>query len=222
MADEKFVKTVQSTFSMYGLVLSRKLSVALAKQLLSVEEDERKTWLTQIVERVLAQNLSSPHIDVDHLKLAIEECVKPDILKSTETVFGVINAFDIPKIKYDLRRMKFVLETVTPDLYPEARHKSEIFKNRFELLWYRTLRHELFAPRKLGEKKDKNIELVRIEYLLSESRKESVCVMGLLTQLTEGQYYLEDTDGTIKVDLRRAISGWLNYGRLYSISQWKL
>ncbi|XP_076290202.1 DNA polymerase epsilon subunit 2 [Lasioglossum baleicum] len=204
MADERLVKSVQSTFSLYGLALSRKLSVSLAKELLNVDENEHKSWLTQIVEKVLSQNLSDPHVTVESLKLAIEECIRPDTLKDTETVLSVIDAFEIPKIKHDLSRKKFVLSPVTPDLFAEAPYKPTIFKDRFELLWYRTLRHELFTPPKLGEKKETWIELVPIEYLLSESKKGNVYVMGLLTQLTEGQYYLEDTGGTIKVDLRKA------------------
>ncbi|XP_012153636.1 DNA polymerase epsilon subunit 2 [Megachile rotundata] len=204
MADDKLIKQVHSTFSLYGLVLSRKLSVSLAKELLNVEEDKRLSWLTQIVEKVLTQNLNDPHVTVENLKLAIEECIRPDTLKATETVLNVIDAFDIPKIKYDLNKKKFILSTVAPDLYAEAQYKSEIFKNRFELLWYRTLRHELFNPPRLGEKKDDWIELVPIEHLLSESKTGNICVMGLLTQLTEGQFYLEDMGGTIKIDLRRA------------------
>ncbi|XP_078034592.1 DNA polymerase epsilon subunit 2 [Augochlora pura] len=204
MADEKLVKTVKSTFSMYGLNLSRKLSVSLAKELLNVDENKRKTWLTQIVEQILTQNLDDPQVTVESLKLAIEECIRPNTLKNTETVFSIINAFEIPKIKYDLTKKKFLLSPVTPDLFAEATYKSAIFKDRFELLWRRTLRHELFVPPRLGEKKDNWIELVPIEYLLSESKKGNVYVMGLLTQLIEGQYYLEDTGGTIKVDLRKA------------------
>ncbi|XP_017796798.1 PREDICTED: DNA polymerase epsilon subunit 2 [Habropoda laboriosa] len=204
MADEKFVKTVQSTFSLYGLVLSRKLSISLAKELLNVEQDEREIWLTRIVEQVLTQNLSDPHVTVENLKSAIQEQIRPDTLKNTETVINVIDVFDVPKVKYDLSKKKYVLTTVISDVYPEAEYKSAIFKDRFNLLWYRTLRHELFTPPKLGEKKTDWIELVPIEYLLSESKKGTVYVMGLLTQLTEGQYYLEDTGGTIKVDLQGA------------------
>lgn len=169
-------------------------------------ENERNTWLVQIVEQVLAQSLNDPHVTVENLKLAIEECIRPDTLKSTETILSVINAFDTPKIKHDLCKKKFLLTTLTPDLYPEAEYKSLLFRDRFELLWYRTLRHELFTPPRLGEKKENWIELVPIEYLLSDSRTGNIYVMGLLTQLTEGQYYLEDTGGTIKIDLQRAIS----------------
>ncbi|XP_076749484.1 DNA polymerase epsilon subunit 2 [Xylocopa sonorina] len=204
MADEKLIKTVRSTFSLYGLVLSRKLSVSLAKELLNVEQNEREVWLTKIVEQVIAQNLSDPHVTVENLKLAIEECIRPNTLKDTETVLNVINVFHVPKIKYDLSKNRFILESVTLEFYGDAQYKSTIFKDRYELLWYKTMRHELFIPPKLGEKKQNWIELVPIEHLLSENKKGSVYVMGLLAQLVEGQYYLEDPGGSIKVDLRRA------------------
>lgn len=187
-------------------MLYRKLSLALAKELLSIEKNEQENWLTQIIEHVLTQNLTDPNVTIETLKLAIQEYIRPNTLKDTETVLNVIDVFDVPKIKYDLSKKKFILENISPDLYPEAQYKSTIFKDRFELLWYRTLRHELFIPPKLGEKKENWIELTSIEYLLSESKKGNVYVMGLLTELTEGQYYLEDTGGFIKLDLKEAIS----------------
>lgn len=154
----------------------------------------------------MAQNLTDSNVTIETLKLAIQEYIRPNTLKDTETVLNVIDIFDVPKITYDLSKKKFILENISPDLYAEAQYKSTIFKDRFELLWYRTLRHELFTPPKLGEKKENWIELTSIEYLLSESKKGNVYVMGLLTELTEGQYYLEDTEGFIKLDLKKAIS----------------
>lgn len=67
----------------------------------------------------------------------------------------------------------------------------------------------------LVKKKENWIELTSIEYLLSETKKGNVYVMGLLTELTEGQYYLEDTGGFIKLDLKKAFSRWFNYGVFY-------
>lgn len=204
MTEEKLIKQVQSTFSLFGLVLSRKLSASLAKELLNVDEGEREDWLSRIVEKVFAQNLSDPHVTLETLKLAIEECIKPNTLKGDETLLNVIDVFHVPKIQYSLSKGKFVLETVEPDLYPEAQCKTLLFKDRFELLWYRTLRHQLFTPPKFGEIKEDWIELVPIELLLSESRSGNVYVMGLLTQLVEDQFYLEDTGGTIKINLQEA------------------
>ncbi|CAK9807637.1 DNA polymerase epsilon subunit 2 [Anthophora plagiata] len=197
MADEKFVKTVQSTFSLYGLVLSRKLSISLANELLNVEESERETWLTQIAEQVLTQNLSDPHVTVENLKLAIQERIRPDTLKSTETIINVIDIFEVPKITYDLSKKKYVLTNVRSDVYPEAQHKSAIFKERFNLMWYRTLRHELFNPPKLGEKKPDWIELIPIEYLLSESKKgHDGLIMEASIVIASGEY----KDGILHVE----------------------
>jgi DNA polymerase epsilon subunit 2 len=46
-----------------------------------------------------------------------------------------------------------------------------------------------------------------IEFLLSSSGKVTeAVVLGLLTQLREGRYYLEDPTGIMQLDLSEAIS----------------
>lgn len=173
----------------------------------TLEKEKQQPLVNQIAEQVLSLNLTSPHVTIDHIKVAIKECTRPDIFRDTETIINVINAFDFPKVKYDLFKGRFVLDQVAPDFFPDASHKNNIFKERFELLWYRTLKHKIFAPLKLGEDPEKKIELIPLELLISESKQgECVTVMGLLIQLTEGQYYLEDPKGVIKIDLTEAIS----------------
>lgn len=186
------------------MCVSRELRISLAKHLLRISEEEHESWLTRIIELILAQNLNSPHVDAEHLKLAIEEWVEPTKLKDTETVFNVINGYDIPRIKYDISKKKFVIDNES--LYSEAEYKSLIFKDRFEVLWYRTLRHKQFQSSKFEKQQMDKIDLIPIEYLLSELRTGNVCVMGMITQLTEDQYYLEDTSGTVKIDLTNTIS----------------
>ncbi|CAL1675823.1 unnamed protein product [Lasius platythorax] len=199
MADNKCVQMIQTNFSLYGLVLSRDLRVSLAKQLLKIPEDERESWLNRIIELVLAQNLNDPHVSAEHMKLAIGECLEPNKLKNTETVFNVISGYDIPKIKYDICKKKFIIDN--ENLYPETQYKSLIFKHRFEMMWYKTLRHKQFLSSKFEKQQTDKTNIIPIEYLLSELKTGNVCVMGLITQLTEDQYSLEDTTGTIKIDL---------------------
>ncbi|KAK2587607.1 hypothetical protein KPH14_003734 [Odynerus spinipes] len=206
MVDEKLIKNVQSTFSIYGLVLSRTLSISLAKQLLQINEDEREDWLTGVIEKILSQNLVNPHVEVDHIRAAITDFMRSDVLKETETKINVIDVYDVPKVKYDLSRKKFVLEKVDQELYSDAKQKGTLFKDRFEIIWYRVLRHELFTPSKFGEKNTHKIEITPIEYLLSESKSGDVYTLGLLTEFSEDQYYLEDPGGAVKLDLKKAIS----------------
>ncbi|XP_066589417.1 DNA polymerase epsilon subunit 2 [Prorops nasuta] len=204
MAHVELIKTVQSTFSLFGLVLNRNLAASLVKQLVNIAENERDDWITQIAERILEQNLPDPHVEIKHIKLALEECVKPDSLKDTETVLNAVNAFDIPKIKYDISKNKFVMSKVQTDLYSDAINKTHVFRDRLDLLWYRTKRHEFFAAPKFGETKDNKFDLVPIEYLLSEAQTEDVCIMGIVAQFTDNQYYLEDSGGNVKLDLKKA------------------
>lgn len=190
-----------STICIY--ISSRELGISLAKQLLIISENKRESRLKQIIELILSQNLNDSHISAEHLNLAIKECLEPNKLKDTETVFNVINGYDIPKIKYDKCKQKFIIDS--KNSY-EAECKSLIFKHRFEMIWHKTLRNKQFLSSNIEKQQTNKINLITIEYLLSELRTGNVCVMGLITQLTENQYYLEDISGTVKIDLSSTIS----------------
>lgn len=78
-------------------------------------------------------------------------------------------------------------------------------KARYTMLWQRTIRHELFAPTVSGTTSlAKKFQLRSIEQLLSASYMAEVVVLGLLTQLTEGKFYIEDPTGIVPLDLSKA------------------
>lgn len=184
----------------------RTLSISVAKQLSQLGQEEQENWLTGVIERVLSQNLKNPHVEVDHVRLAITDFMRSDILKETETKLNVIDAYDIPKIIYDLNKKKFVLQKVTTNLYSDVTQKTILFKDRFETILYRLLRHELFSSRKLGEKNLSRIKLTPIESLFNESKTRDICLLGLIAEFSENHYYLEDPGGALKIDLKHAIS----------------
>lgn len=160
-----------------------------------------------MIKHIFNQNLGSPQVSLETLQRSITECHKLESsLQETETVFNVINAFDVPKVVWDNDRKKFILKTIKPDLYTNAVDKSLIFRDRLTLLWHRTRRQELFTPLRFGEDFSERWELTPVEYLMSELKTGNVFVLGLLSQLTEGQFYLEDTGGSVKIDLKKAIS----------------
>ena len=50
-------------------------------------------------------------------------------------------------------------------------------------------------------------QLKPVEFLLGSSAKlEEIIVLGMLTQLKEGKWYLEDNTGAVQLDLSRAVS----------------
>ncbi|XP_043273649.1 DNA polymerase epsilon subunit 2 [Venturia canescens] len=202
---DKSVTKIQRTFSFYGLSITKQLCASIHKFLQKIDPDERESWLTRVIKDIFKQNPGTPQVSLEALQRSITECHKPESsLQETETVFNVINAFDIPKVAWDNDKKKFVLQKVVPELYANAVEKSSIFRDRLGLLWHRTRRQELFTPLRFGEDFSERWELTPIEYLMSELKTGNVFVLGLLSQLTEGQFYLEDTGGSVKIDLKKA------------------
>lgn len=74
---------------------------------------------------------------------------------------------------------------------------------RYTIIWQRTIRIKLFAKEALSSMESENeFQLRKIEVLLSSSsRVNDVIVLGLLTQLTEGKFYLEDPTGSVLLDM---------------------
>ncbi|XP_046601279.1 DNA polymerase epsilon subunit 2 [Neodiprion virginianus] len=205
MENERLIKTVQTAFKLSGLNINRKCCLHLARQLRNIDAAEHEHWICRIVEYVLAQDLVEPCVSVDHIKVALKECLRPsNSLQETETILNVLDGFRVPKIKYDVTNKKFVIEQSVPNLFSEPVDKSLVIKERLELLWHRTMQNELFAPVKFGEVDTVRVKLRQIEYLLSLSEAKDVYVIGMLAQLTERQYYLEDASGYVKIDLSQA------------------
>ena len=72
------------------------------------------------------------------------------------------------------------------------------------MLWQRTTRHELFSPVVTGTTNTiKKFQLKTVENLLSTSQINEIVVLGLLTQLKEGKYYIEDPTGAIALNLQK-------------------
>lgn len=123
-------------------------------------------------------------------------------LDDSETVFSVINAFDIPKFKYSIEQKKYVIDKTKRNLLPAANIHAESAIDRYTMLWQRTSRHDLFSPAILGTANaGKKFHLSKVENLLSMSMVKDVVVLGLLAQLTESKFFIEDPTGCVPLDL---------------------
>lgn len=99
------------------------------------------------------------------------------------------------------------------DAMPEA--KAELFRARYDLVLQKTLRNPRFTPPAssllsshagAGSKKGKSgspfLQLTAIDSLRGTHGDR--LVLGMLTQLEEGSWFLEDLNGSIEVDLSEA------------------
>ncbi|XP_053376311.1 DNA polymerase epsilon subunit 2-like [Mercenaria mercenaria] len=206
----KLKSTITSSFKMHGLSLRSEASRYLVDVFSQVDEEDCQEWLDKIIEIVQKQPLTSSLIDKQICESAVQEC-NAEQDDESDKIFSVIDAFSVPRFTYQKDRKKFIpnstLGLPAPCLHGNANDKANLFRERYTILQQRTLRHDLFTPPALGSAPDesKKFQLKPIEYLLGTTAKVGeVIVLGMLTQLKEGKWYLEDPTGVVQIDLSKA------------------
>lgn len=101
-----------------------------------------------------------------------------------------------------MERKKYFLEEKPRNLLPSAGARAEFLVDRYTMLWQRTCRHELFSAAIPGIDIDaKKFHLRKIETLLSSTSVKEVVVLGMLAQLRENKFFVEDPTGAVPIDL---------------------
>ncbi|XP_038066807.1 DNA polymerase epsilon subunit 2-like [Patiria miniata] len=204
----KIKSNVNSAFKMNGLSLRSDAIKYLVEALGSVADiQEREQCLERIIETVQKQPLTSSLVSMEILKAAIDECNEGEE-QENERAFAVIDAFTVPRFTYNQDRKKFLKNNSVPCLHAGAQAKADLFLERYTLLQQRTARHSLFTPPVPGTATDNNarkFQLKPVEFLLGSTAKlGEIIVLGMLTQLKEGKFFLEDPTGAVQLDLSKA------------------
>ncbi|ELU10622.1 hypothetical protein CAPTEDRAFT_182971 [Capitella teleta] len=202
-----------TAFKMSGLTLRSDASNHMEEILRSLPSSEREAAIDRLIEAVQKKPLKSSMVSKVILEEALNDC-NQEGRENVDDVFNVIDAFSIPKFVYCKTSKKFLpADTVgdgTRSLFCEGSKKSEIYMNRYSLIHQRTARHELFTPAAIGSNPTdaaKKFVLKPVEFLLGSTAKlGEIIVLGMLSQLKEGKWFLEDNTGAVPLDLARAIS----------------
>uniref|UniRef100_A0A665WCL3 DNA polymerase epsilon subunit n=1 Tax=Echeneis naucrates TaxID=173247 RepID=A0A665WCL3_ECHNA len=209
------IKTkVSSGFKMRGLILRPEASRYLVEVLESVSPSELDDVIERVLDAVEKQPCTCTFTCLSVVESAVQDCAQT----SNETIdngFNIIGAFDVPRYIYSVERKKFLPISMTrhpvPSLCGLARDKAELFRERYTILQQRTHRHELFTPPAIGvavEEGQNKFQLKTIEALLGSTAKlGEVIVLGMITQLKEGKFYLEDPSGTVQLDMSKFHNG---------------
>jgi DNA polymerase epsilon subunit 2 len=199
-----FRRRIVSNFKLQGLQLTNEATSFLADVLDSYKDDENiDNILDEIIEAVHKQPLKSSLIDHHILEGAVEECNKASD-SNTEKALVIIDAFHIPPFTFNQEQKKFLpLPKSSLKLFADASAKAKIFRERYAILYQRTIRHDLFSPPVVGElKQTPKFQLKSVEYLLGSSGlPDKVIVLGMLVQLKEGKFHLEDPSGIVEIDI---------------------
>ncbi|XP_068005253.1 DNA polymerase epsilon subunit 2 isoform X3 [Melanerpes formicivorus] len=186
MEPERLRRRVGSAFRLRGLLLRADALKYLTEALQSVSEVELDSAIENVIDAVEKQRLSSNMIEQSMVEAAVQECSQASD-ETIENVFNIIGAFDVPRFIYNSERKKFLPLSMTslpaPSLFGSARDKAELFRERYSILQ----------------------QLKTVETLLGNTAKVGeVIVLGMITQLKEGKFFLEDPTGVVQLDLSKA------------------
>ena len=209
MSQVAFRKKIIRDFKLQGLSLKGEATSLLVDVLTPYSHgDDIDTILDHIIEAIQKQPLTSSLVGRDIVEVAIEECNEASDADS-EAAMVIIDAFKAPKFVYDIDKKKMI-PSVTKELslYTKASAKAKLFQERYTLMHQRTVRHELFSPPALGQviESSSKFHLQKVEYLLSSSgMPDRIIVLGMLSQLKEGKFFLEDPTGCVELDLSECL-----------------
>ena len=130
----------------------------------------------------------------------------PDPIKSVM----IQSAFEVPKFRFSALRKLFLPDpsTTTPtrSIYASPETKLSLLRDRYDILHQRLLRNPIFSPPIIQDKslQDNYCRLTPISGLPRTSCSSGntlLCVFGLIRQLSDNLFGLEDTSGVVPVSL---------------------
>ncbi|KAJ3295638.1 DNA polymerase epsilon subunit 2 [Borealophlyctis nickersoniae] len=111
----------------------------------------------------------------------------------------VIDAFTVPKWRYRSVEKTFVSVEDKAHLLAPAAARNALFRDRFDLIRQRILRNDAFRAPGFAQEGD-YFEITPIKNLHGRKSGKKWLLFGMLTQMEEGKYHLEDLDDCIEID----------------------
>ncbi|KAL3574921.1 hypothetical protein D5086_023022 [Populus alba] len=200
-------KLIQKKFKIRGYTLK----IDALDQILSFTnrflgaEDEA---LDLLLDHLQSQSLRSSILDKEPVSRAITALLEADdavdedfiangAVSSSTSAIRVIDAFLIPKFRYDPIKKQFHEHTGGLHIHGDASAKAALYKDRFLLLYQRVLRDSHFSKPAFHTEMSHygSCEIAPIQSLVGQMGRR--WVMGVISQLEDGHFYLEDLTASV-------------------------
>ncbi|KAE9588280.1 putative DNA-directed DNA polymerase [Lupinus albus] len=169
---------------------------------LLLDQIDHESLKSTIVDKELVQRLVNLLWETDE---AVGE-TSVSFGSSSRSSICVIDAFDIPRFHYDPIRKQFYEHTGRLPVHGEASAKEALYRDRFLLLSQRLSRDQHFSKPAFDSEFSHfgSCEISPIQSLVGRTGRR--WVMGLISQLEDGHFYLEDLTASVEINLSNAIS----------------
>ena len=194
-------KKLSQIFRMRGLAVSPDAMQPLY-DVLQGDEGWEQT-LQAVLHELQRQDLKSGQVDADAIRTAIS-ALRQRVTAKPKLALEVIDAFSMPSARFDKQRKTLVPEHGPPSLHAAASAKAAMHAQRLALVEQRVRRHDIFKPPVLanGVAPKEHLELTGIDALLGRSGVR--VVLGLLAEMEDGCFGIEDAHAAVPIDLSEA------------------
>lgn len=226
----------------HGITLQQDAVEFLLTKLASSHDDDMKAIeeLVEYVATMYSKQEGRPDLaDLASLQGAVDGILKSAINRNDFSSVNVldyvhaVSAFDVPKWEYNPHSKQFNLASDnSKGILCQAEDRIKAFVSRYEFCKQRLLRHERFAgtlhqpiftdPSDVGKAK---LKLSTIKSVKGQAFKDPKCLFGMLSQIVEGEWYLEDPEEHLKLDLSQVetvLDGRFVEGSFVLIEGWAL
>ncbi|WVQ81649.1 DNA polymerase epsilon subunit B [Cryptococcus sp. DSM 104549] len=219
MVNQKQMRaTIVKVFSTkYSLTLPA-TALAHIEEVLIENEVEQEEWangLEMWAREYLKGEESSSLVSIPGLKRAFENLqvgtsdtqrADPSEI-NVEAHLSVVDAFDMPPVRFDPVRAGFTVSKTKPSVAGQASSRAAFLRERWGILKEIILRNENFTPPSIGgNDRASYLRLTSTRNLLGRAG-QLFTLFGMLSRDPEGQLCLEDADGRVALDMEGAMPG---------------
>ncbi|XP_057762758.1 DNA polymerase epsilon subunit B [Arachis stenosperma] len=167
--------------------------------LLDELELELESQKSTIIEKEPVHRVVSRLLEAD---AAVEESSDP--CSAGGSAIRVVDAFLVPKFRYDPIRKQFYEYTGSLPIHGDASAKAALYRDRFLLLFQRLSRDQNFSKPAFESEFSHfgSCEISPIQSLVGQTGRK--WVMGVISQLEDGHFYLEDLTASVEINLSNA------------------
>ncbi|PHU23418.1 hypothetical protein BC332_08525 [Capsicum chinense] len=160
---------------------------------LLLDELHHLSLKSSILDRESVHKVVSILLEAD---AAVEE--NPSSSGSSTSALRVIDAFIVPKFRYDPVKKFFHEYTGRLPIHGDASAKATLYKDRFLLLFQRLCRDPRFSTLAFDASTSDygNCEISPIQSLVGRVGRR--WIMGVISQLEDGHFYLEDLTAAVE------------------------
>lgn len=192
---------ITKTFRNQGLLL-RPAATARIKEYLDTQPGRSDDNCQRIVLLIKAKGLRSAAVELVDVEEALLS-LATDNSDSKQTIFTYVDAFKLQRFEYEpVRKTMTRVPNGQLKLYGTADDKANMLRERWQLLRQRLARNPAFSPPAVSTASTEYHEVTHIEALIG--RPGAKVIFGMLTQIIEGKWFIEDTNSVIEVVLTDA------------------